>query len=359
MSVPTRLEIIEKVKKDKRGVAAVFPIHYPRELFRAFGIHPIEVWGPPGVDTSLAMAHLQSYICSVVQSGLSFYLSGALDVVDIILVPHCCDSLQGLGSILKGFVKKDKPVFTLYIPRGKRNEDIEFLTKELKRLYENIAVFAGFKPTKDDLLDAVIKEEEADKLTLKAYEVHRKFKTNASEFYRLIRLREYLPLVEFETHVNEFMQKKHKPSDSVGVVFSGVLPEPMDIFRLVEESGGVVIDDDFASLRRRIYPLGESDDPFERMAQRILNAPPDAMKGSPFKDREKFLLDIVRNSSAQGVVFYNVKFCEPEKFYHPILKDSLKNAGIRSIVVEVDINEPLPQQVKTRIRAFIETLKRG
>jgi len=357
--VPTRLEVIEKVREDKKGVAAVFPIHYPRELFRAFGIHPIEVWGPPNVDTSLSMAHLQSYICSVVQSGLSFYLSGALDVADIILVPHCCDSLQGLGSILKGFVKKDKPVFTLYIPRGKRSEDIEFLSEELKRLYENIAGFAGFKPTEDDLFDAVIKEEEADELTLKAYEVHRKFKTNTSEFYRLIRLREYLPLVEFEKLVNEFIQKKHKPSDAISIVFSGVLPEPMDIFSLVEEAGGVVVDDDFANLRRRIYPFGESDDPFERMAQRILNAPPDAMKGSSFKDRTKFLSDIVNSSSAKGVVFYNIKFCEPEKFYHPILKDNLKNEGIRSIVIEVDINEPLPQQVKTRIRAFIETIKRG
>src|SRR5512146_246984 len=75
-------------------VAAVFPIHYPRSLLRAFGVLPVEVWGPPRTPTTLGAAHLQAYTCSVVRGGLSFLLGGGLDEADMVLVPHTCDSLQ-------------------------------------------------------------------------------------------------------------------------------------------------------------------------------------------------------------------------------------------------------------------------
>ncbi len=356
MDIPTRREIVEDAKNNKKLIAAVFPIHYPREMFRAFGIYPIEVWGPPFVDTTLSKSHLQTYICSVVQSGLSFYLSGSLDVADMIFVPHCCDSLQGLGSIMNEFVKKDKPVFTLYIPRGKRIEDTEFLEKELRKLYEQIAAYTGLKPTNEELLNSTIQEEETDELVMKAYKIHSEYKTNSYEFYKLVRLREYLPVSLFKKLLDEFIGSNHSVNNATPIVFSGVFPEPKDVLKLVDDAGGVVVDDDFACLRRRIYEKGVSENPFKRMAERIVNGPPDAMKGSTFKDRSNFLLNIVKSSSAKGVVFYSVKFCEPEKFYIPILKEHLKKENIRSISIEVDINEPLPQQVKTRIKAFLESL---
>ncbi len=100
-------------------VAAVFPIHYPRELLRAFGVLPVEVWGPPAVEADYGATHLQPYLCSIVRNGLSFLLAGGLDVVDLLVVPHACDSLQGLGSILLDFVTPRQPVLPIYLPRGR------------------------------------------------------------------------------------------------------------------------------------------------------------------------------------------------------------------------------------------------
>ena len=41
-----------------------------------------------------------------------------LDPVELILVPHGCDSLQGLGSLLLDFAETPAPVETFYLPRG-------------------------------------------------------------------------------------------------------------------------------------------------------------------------------------------------------------------------------------------------
>src|SRR5512143_3353532 len=98
-AIPHRLAVAHAHKERGGLVAAVFPIHYPRALLRAFDILPVEVWGPPKLDSSLGAAHVQPYICSIVRNALSFVLSGGLDVTDFLIVPHACDSLQGLGSV--------------------------------------------------------------------------------------------------------------------------------------------------------------------------------------------------------------------------------------------------------------------
>jgi benzoyl-CoA reductase/2-hydroxyglutaryl-CoA dehydratase subunit BcrC/BadD/HgdB len=56
------------------------------------------------------------------------------------------------------------------------------------------------------------------------------------------------------------------------------------------------------------------------------------------------------------VIFYTVKFCEPELFYHPGLRAGLQRAGIPSVVIEADIGEALPGQALTRIEAFLEMI---
>jgi benzoyl-CoA reductase/2-hydroxyglutaryl-CoA dehydratase subunit BcrC/BadD/HgdB len=64
----------------------------------------------------------------------------------------------------------------------------------------------------------------------------------------------------------------------------------------------------------------------------------------------------VEGSGARGVVFYVVKFCEPELFDLPDLRRELQEAGVPSMTVEVDLNDPLSQQIRTRLEAFLEMI---
>jgi hypothetical protein len=75
-AIPRRAESIHTYKQNGGKVAAVFPIHYPRTLLRAFDVLPVEVWGPPCVGASHGPAHLQPYVCSIVHNGLSFLQAG-------------------------------------------------------------------------------------------------------------------------------------------------------------------------------------------------------------------------------------------------------------------------------------------
>ena len=378
MAVPRRSDVIGDFKRQGGSIGAVFPIHYPRALLRAFDILPVEVWGPPRVDTSYGAAHLQANICSVVRNGLSFLLSGGLEVADVLVVPHACDSLQGLGSILTDLITTRQPVVPIYLPRGRRESDVDFLAEEFRSVYHRLETITGRTPTDDQLRACITREEEADSLLSDLHRNRSSIALADGDFYRLIRAREHLPAETFSELARKalkqvgFLSSPHaaRPGTSrsstegeggadgrTPIVLSGIVPEPMDLLHSISDMGATVVADDLACCGRRLYPPGTGEEPFRRMAERLIHAPPDPTRGSPIGERLKHLRDLAEMSGAKGVVFYDVKFCDPELFDLPILSEGLNQAGIASLAVEVDISDPLPYQVLTRMEAFLEMIR--
>ncbi len=354
-TIPSRIDSIRLHKEGGGSIAAVLPIHYPRALFRAFDILPVEVWGPPAVDVSYGSNRLQPYVCSIVRNALSFLETGGLDVADFIVVPHACDSLQGLGSVLIDFVKPRQPVLPIYLPRGKRDSDIAFLAAEYSALFERLALHTGQSPSDEKLALRITREEAADARLSQLHQERRRLDIDDQAFYRLLRSREYLPAEVFIDVADAALtQAKDAPRDGIPIVLSGIVPEPMSVLATISEIGGIVVGDDFACCGRRLYPEGKSQDPFRRMAKRILFGPPDPTRGNPILERFDYLRDLVSKTNAWGVVFYDVKFCEPELFDLPDLRQLLHEADIPTIAIEVDIGEPLSYQVRTRLESFLE-----
>ncbi len=273
--IPSRTETIRAWKEHGGGIAAVLPIHYPRALLRAFGLLPVEVWGPPRVDPAPGAAHLQPYVCSIVGNALSFLLSGGLDGTDVIIVPPACDSLQGLGSLLLDFGRPRPPVFPLYLPRGRRESDLQFLADESRALYEKLAAVTGRAPAGAELMERIRQEEEADSLLAELHRRRRALPFSDMAFYRLVRAREYLPAESFSTLARAALDAPPtNPRAGIPILLSGIVPEPMALPDAITEMGGTVAADDLACCGRRLYPPGQSLDPFRRMAERILNGPP-------------------------------------------------------------------------------------
>jgi benzoyl-CoA reductase/2-hydroxyglutaryl-CoA dehydratase subunit BcrC/BadD/HgdB len=357
-SIPGRINVIGSHKEHGGAVAAVFPIHCPRALFRAFDILPMEVWGPPGAEASRGAEHLQPYVCSIVQNALAFLLEGGLDIVDVLVVPHACDSLQGLGSILIDFVSPRQPVIPIYIPRGRRESDIAFLADEFRAIYRQLEAVTGKSPTDADLMACIQREETADGLLAGLHEGRGRMGLLDLDLYRVIRSREYLPAEAFTELAGQTLaQASEAAQEGTPILLSGIVPEPMGLLSAIAEMGGRVAADDLAACGRRLYPVGKGEEPFRRMAGRIIQGPPDTMRGSPIGERLAHLRHLTETSGARGVVFYTIKFCEPELFYLPALRKGLQDSGIPSVVVEVDINDPLSHQVLTRIEAFMEMLR--
>ncbi|MFH1809756.1 MAG: 2-hydroxyacyl-CoA dehydratase family protein [Pseudomonadota bacterium] len=357
LEIPSRSQVMRELTGQGQRLAAVYPIHYPRALLRAFGFSPVEVWGPPQVDPDKGNAHLQAYVCSVVRNGLSFVLDGKLDGTELIVVPHCCDSLQGLGSLLMDFVAPRQPVLPLYLPRGRRPLDLDFFENELAAMALRLREITGQQPDDRSLREAQEREEEADALLIRLHAERLHLSLDDALFYRLVRSREYLPAEQFSPIARralELRELREKPG--LGVILSGILPEPPELLETLRQAGARVVGDDLACTGRRLYPAGRSERPLRRMAESLLGGPPDPMLGASIAERGEALQAMARRGQARGVIFHSIKFCEPELFDQPQLKTLLEAGGLATLSIEHDLNDSLPMQVATRIEAFVEML---
>jgi benzoyl-CoA reductase/2-hydroxyglutaryl-CoA dehydratase subunit BcrC/BadD/HgdB len=310
------------------------------------------------VDTGPGAAHLQACLGAIVHNALSFLLADGLDVTDMLVVPHACDSLQGLGSILTDFVAPRQPVIPIYLPRGRRESDVDFLVDEFRSVYRRLEEITARSPSDKDLWASIQREEQADEFLSQLYQRRRELPLLDRDFYRLVRSREYLPAETFIELVQSMLAHAAafpQAGARAPIVLSGIVPEPMSLLDALSEMGGTVVADDLACCGRRLYVPGDSEEPYRRMAQSIVHAPPDPTRGNPIQERLQHLLGLVETTGARGVVFYDVKFCEPELFDIPDLGQALKEAGVPSLAVETDLGQS--QQVLTRLQAFVEMIR--
>jgi benzoyl-CoA reductase/2-hydroxyglutaryl-CoA dehydratase subunit BcrC/BadD/HgdB len=69
-------------------------------------------------------------------------------------------------------------------------------------------------------------------------------------------------------------------------------------------------------------------------------------------------LNKVKQSGADGVLFWYIKFCEPDAFDRPQLMKCFKKEGIPAGFIDIELSMTNFEAIKTRINAFCEILER-
>jgi benzoyl-CoA reductase/2-hydroxyglutaryl-CoA dehydratase subunit BcrC/BadD/HgdB len=74
------------------------------------------------------------------------------------------------------------------------------------------------------------------------------------------------------------------------------------------------------------------------------------------KPRGGMLVNLCRETGAQGVVMCMMKFCDPEEYDQPYVEADLRQAGIPCLSVEVDQQNGSFEQFRTRLQAFCDMM---
>ena len=351
--------IREQKERYGRRVFGVFPAQYPREILWAWNILPVEIWDPP-VETIQANAHLQPYICSIVRSGLELILQGHCDDLDGFLFPHTCDSIQNLASIVNDYLGLEKPCYFFYHPKAPyRASSRDYYLQQLKGLASSLEKRWG--PAGAGELEKRVRQgQQIASLMKEAYDSRAEGALRATneEFYRVVRQAEFLHPDDFLPMLQEFLGSARGGSgSSPAVILSGVLPNPAEVLRRLDELGVAVAEDDLLNCGRRLicHPV-VSEGPFESLADSYFLMPPCTTRDSSIQERLDHLLEKVERTRARGIIFWTVKFCEPELFDVPQLVEALKRRGLATLVLDTEINQGLSGQVSTRVAAFVEMM---
>jgi benzoyl-CoA reductase/2-hydroxyglutaryl-CoA dehydratase subunit BcrC/BadD/HgdB len=356
----TRKEYLMRQKEEKgRKLFGIFPAYYPKEILWAMNVLPVEVWDPP-LEVNHANAHLQPYICSVVKLGLELILQGKCKDIDGFLFPHTCDSIQNLASIVSDYLNLDTPCYFFYHPKAPYSAaSRRYYLEELKGLVLRLETQLGALDF-STLKQQVKKGQQVAALLKELYRLRACDELTASntDFYQIIRRCEYLHPDDFLPLLEDFLSaSKGHGRKSPSVILSGIVPNPPEILKILDEMGVKVADDDLLNCGRRLLaPGSRNEDPFEAMAENYFGMPPCTTKNSSLKARADHLFKKIERSKAKGVIFYMVKFCETELFDVPHLVEELKKKGLATLLIDCEVNQGLSGQLETRVEAFAEMI---
>jgi len=348
-------------------VVAVYPVWAPAEIIHAAGMLPLSLLGGgTSVELTHADARFQSFVCSIAKSSLELGFQGLVKGVDGFVFSNICDVARNLGSIYK---RNFSDVFVeyLHLPQNSTSPAVaDYTAAELRRLARGFEQHFGLAVTPTALARSieVYDTVRARLRALYALRIAEPQKLSTSELYSVLRAVTLVPPEEalswLDTLLAELPRRDARPRDRLRVVIEGAFCEqpPLGLLEALEETGCYVVEDDLM-LGWRWFTSDVAGDghPFERLGSAYVNqAVPSSTRHESREHRSDGLIEKVRRSKADAVVFMPAKFCEPALFDYVLMKQGLERAGIPHILVEFEEKMWTFERTRNEIETFVESM---
>lgn len=358
-----------KAAEPGRKVIGFMPIYVAREMIHAAGMLPLGIFGGGDqLEVIQGDAYYQSYICRIPRSTIELFLTKRLDFVDGMLFPSTCDVIRNLSGMLQMI---SPGMYTRYfdVPQNYTdNVGGDYYVMELQELREGLENLGGKKITDDDIRNSLAVFNENRRLVNKFYDMRaaQPWKIPATEAYLLERAGMTLTVEEHNQLMIDYMaavETEDRPlRDNCRVVLSGMFCEqpPLNLIKSIELAGCYVVNDDFMLVNRWLLKdVPTEGDPIRNLVTTFLHHSTKTSATFEANEEEKgmYLVDAVRKSSAEGVIFAAPSFCDPALLERPMLQDALNVANIPYIAFKYSENTGQMQPIREQAGTFADSIK--
>lgn len=344
---------------------ACFPVYTPQELVQALGLLPVGIHGGgEAVELTKADAALGSFLCSISKSTLELALTGRLDACSGFIFPYICDVSRNLEGV---FARRlpGKVTHMLHLPQNFESKGtIPFLVAEYQALVAKLETIAG-APYDPARLAAAIRQFNEQRRLLRNLTTLKRtqpWRVTLEEHYLLARLGTLVPRdvhVRFLRRILPTFAGLHRsPRDAIRVLIVGPYCEqpPLELLQLIEDAGCYVVGDELQMLPQWYDDVRPGSNPLESLAAAYVRAPVDIGVRKGPRPKADSILERVRRSDAQGVVFLTAKFCEPALEDVVLYERALDAHDIPSLHLEFEEKSSGYEQSRLAVETFVESM---
>lgn len=354
---------LESMVSGGKKVVGVMPYFCPEELVHAAGMVPFGLWGAE-MQASESKRYFPAFICSLLHTTLEMGLRGELNDLSAIMIPISCDSLKGMGTNWEYGVKSVPVINVAFAENRKIAAGAEFTASQFRKIRRQLEDIAGREITDSDIAASVAvfnDNREALRAFTAAAAKHPEL-VSPSGRSAVIKAgyfmdkAEHTALVRGLTEVIEAAPLQEWKG--LRVVTTGIIADSPELLRILEENDIAIAADQIAheSVNFRT-PTPVTEDPILGMAQRLGNIEGCSVLYDPGKVRGKELVQLARDTGADGILWVMTKFCDPEEYDYVPVKRMADTAGIPLLAVEVDQQMVNYEQARSAIQAFAEMLR--
>jgi len=357
-----RAQLDSYLADGKRAIGVV-PYYAPEELVHAAGGVPFGLWGRLGTANA-AKKYFPTFYCSICQMDLEMGLDGELEGLSGVMIPQICDTLKAFGQNWKAGVNNIPMIFV----SQPLNRDLEVGHEYALESYAEV------RDRVEECCDAII-DDDALRASIKLYNEWRKEMkhflalagTHPVEISNAARVAVvnagYYELKD--THLARLKELNAEleklPSSQDGykkIVLSGIYEDIPSITQMLDEFKYDVVADDLAKESRALsIEVSEDGDPLKALAEGWCGLDGDPLLYDPEKTHLEKVIRISKENDADGVIVLLAKFCDPEEFEVPMVREVCKDAGIPTVTIEVDQQTESYGQARTQLEAFSEIMQ--
>lgn len=342
-----------------RKVVGCMPYFCPEELVYASGMLPFGLWGAE-LQAAESKRYMPAFICSLLHTTLELGIRGEYDGLTAVMIPILCDSLKGMEANWRYGVKTVPVIDVAHAQNRMTPAGIEFTASQYRKIRTQLEELSG---------NAISDEAIAKSVTVynRHRTVMRHFLDTAAHMLKpsqrnaVIKSSYFMDIAEHTDRVIALLTALEKlpPAAPTGprIVTTGIIADSTGLLKLLDEMNISIAADQVTheSLRFRA-DVPVTGDPIVGLAQYIGAIEGCSVLYDPGKRRGTMLAELAKEKNADGVLFVQTKFCDPEEYDYVPIKRMLDAAGIRSLLVEVDQQTASYEQTRTALETFCELL---
>ena len=335
--------------------------YVPEEIILAFGITPYRIMGAP-TSISLSKAYLCGNISGNVQSLLECALRGDYKFLDGMIIGASTDATKKLFDAWLRYA--GTPFNHLFdIPKFIYEGVYKHYRESINSLVEEIEAHFGNKITESSLKEAILVCNKT-RVLLTALSNLRKDNNppiSSLEMLEICKLAMVSDKRFFNTELESLLAKikiTDIKNSAYRILLTGSFQDQPWLLESIEENNALVVCEDLCTGLRYYTGLVDEDvEPIEAITKRYIEKKPPSATLVSIDQRADFIFKLINEFKIDGVVYHILKFDDPYLFEFPDMKEFLESKFIPMLRIETEYTTSTMGQVKTRLQAFIETLK--
>jgi len=360
-ALSNRHEAAKQWKRQNRPVIGWTCTYTPEEIIYASQALPVMVWGSLG-ETTLADAYMPSNSCSFARSCFNAALRGDYDYLDAFVESTSCDNREKTFDMWVNYSKVPN-IYLINTPHTNTENAHQFFHREAAKFKEWLERTFKTEISNSLLDDAIRVYNENRNLLRKIYDLKMR-KTpliSGTEYLEIALSGLVMPKLEHNVLMSKFLEEAESrsglPREGLRLLVSGSVMDNIELVKLIESVGGMVVADDWCTGSRYFWNNVEhgSADPLEAVARRYLNKVPSSFMFMQ-EERFKHVTELAKRFQVDGVIMFLIKYCDTHMFDAPHLRDKLKAMGLPVLYLEWEHSMSGFAGLKTRIEAFIEMI---
>jgi benzoyl-CoA reductase/2-hydroxyglutaryl-CoA dehydratase subunit BcrC/BadD/HgdB len=367
----TRVDDLRKEKERGRKVIGYAAGGFlPEELVLACDAVPV-CFIRCGDNNTLKNA--DAYICRWVdpfwRSQIGHLTSGKDDyysIADLIVTPVTDNHVRSFSNIV-GYFTPERESFVFGVPHVKDEYASKYYFHGIKRLKKKLEDFTGMKMSKSKLkrsIELCNREREL----FRQISMMRKAETGAVSSKDFVALNHGSFLADkevmievLESFIKEAGESSPPAKNGPRILLTGSTLAQGDskVIDIIEDSGGVVVMEEFAECMRPYWNEVKGDgDLMANLAESYFVERVCPGWFRPGTERLEFLIKLAKEYAVAGVVWYQLMFRESYKVESYFFPDILKEkTGLNMLTLESEYDASETGTMKTRIETFITTLR--